>query len=220
MRAIIVGGDYSADYIIKTFIKNHIPFIVVNHDKEVCEYLSKRNHIDVYCNATNKAYTYKELRVDNYDLVVALDESDVKNYVTVMMLKKYFNVKKAICTVSDPDNVKLFRELGVDTPICSSHLLAQRILNDSDIETVMKTLSLENDKIVITELTLRKKYKIVGKEIKDIVFPKLANISCIYRSFQIIIPKGDTKLLTGDRLVICSESKDQEEISEFIKEEQ
>lgn len=217
MRAIIVGGDTNADYIVKTFIRNHIPFIVVNQDKHVADFISKHNHIDVYCNATNKLYTYNELHINNYDLVVALENDDIKNYIIVMMLKKNFNVKKAICTVNDPDNVSIFRELGVDTPICSSHLLSQRILNDSDIESVMKTLSLENDKIVITELSLKDDYAIVGKEIKDVIFPRIANISCIYRSFQIIIPKGNTKLLPGDRLIICSEAKDQKEIIDFIK---
>ncbi len=219
MRAIIVGGDTNADYIIKTFIKNHIPFIVVNEDKKIAEYISKRNHIEVYCNATNKLYTYKELAIENYDLVVALENDDIKNYIIVMMLKKHFNVKKAICTVQDPDNVSIFRELGVDAPISSSLLLAQRILNDSDIESVMKTLSFENDKIIITEVTLKHEYEIIGKQIKDIVFPKLANISCIYRSYQIIIPKGDTKFYPGDRLIICSESKNQKEIIDFIKKE-
>jgi len=219
LRAIIVGGDYSADYIIKAFAKNHIPTIVINENKDVAKYITKHNHISVYCSPTNKLFTYRNLNVDNYDLVVALENDDVKNYVIISLLKTNFNVKRAICKVSNPDNVEIFKQLGVDTPISSSHLLAQRILNDSNIESVMKTLSLENDQIVITEITLKKNYKIVDKTVKDINFPIAGNISCIYRTPKVIIPNGNTILHEGDRLVVCTTTNSQKSIIEFIKKE-
>ncbi|MCQ2793836.1 MAG: NAD-binding protein [Bacilli bacterium] len=219
IHAIIVGGDRNANFIVKAFAKNHIPFVVVNEDPEVAKYLSQENHIDVFCSATNKLHTYQELDVKNYDLVVALEQDDIKNYIIVSLLKKHCKVKKAICTVNDPDNVSIFRDLGVDTPISSSYLLAQRIMNDSDIASVMKTLSLENDNIVITEVTIQKEYLVAGKQIKDIAFPEPANISCIYRSPNVIIPRGDTVLMVGDNLIICSTAKSQKAIIDFIKAE-
>lgn len=219
LRAIIVGGDYSADYIIKAFARNHVPTIVVNENKDVAKYLSKHNHISVFCSPTNKLFTYKDLGIDNYDLVVALENDDVKNYIIITLLKNHFNVKRAICTIQNPDNVEIFRMLGIDTPISSSHLLAQRILNDSNIESVMKTLSLENDQIVITEITLKSSYQIVDKAIKDIGFPEAGNISCIYRSPKVIIPNGNTILHEGDRLVVCSTKNLQKQVVDFIKKE-
>ena len=219
LRALIVGGDLSANYVIKSFKQNHIDIVVLNEKKDVCEYLSKQNHIGVYCSPTNKLYSYNELKINNFDLVVALENDDVRNYIIVSLAKKFFHVKRAICTVKNPENVKIFKALGIDTPICNSHLLAQQILNDSDIESVMKTLSLENDQIMITEITLRPSYLITNKLIMDIAFPETANISCIYRAPKVIIPKGNTKLLAGDRLVICCTSKTKNRVINFIKKE-
>lgn len=219
LRAIIVGGDNSADYIIKSFAKNHIPVIVVNEDEDVAKFLSKQNHIDVYCSPTNKLFTYKDLEVFNYDLVVALENDDIKNYIIVTMLKRHFKVKRGICTVSNPDNVEIFRNLGIDTPISSSHLLAQQILNDSNIESIMKTMSLENDQIVITEITLKSSYKICNKALMNVKFPEEANISCIYRAPNVIIPNGYTVLKAGDRIVVCSTKTTQKHLVDFIKKE-
>lgn len=217
IHAIIVGGGYSADYVIKSFAKNHIPFIVVNEDKEVCTRLSKSNHIEVYCSPTNKEFTYKDLNINKYDLVVALEEDDVKNYIIVTMLKKMFKVKRGMCTVNDPDNVEIFKKLGVDAPISSSLLLSKQILNESNIESVLKTYTFEDNHISITEITLKHEYKIVGKTIADSNFPQDATICCIYRSNNVIIPRGSTTFQDGDRLVICCTSEKQKKVIDFIK---
>lgn len=219
LKVIVLGGDYSSDYVIKMFTKNSVPPIVVNEDKEIAKYLSKRNNISVYCSPINKLFTYDNLNITDYDLVIALDRDDIKNYIAISLLKTYFNVKKAICVVSNPDNVESFKRLGIDSAIAGSQILAQHILNDSGIEALVKSISIESDKIFITEITLKSVYLVVGKALKNIKFPCAANVACIFRNDEVIVPNGETVLLTGDKLVVCSSRENQKTIIKFIKKD-
>lgn len=219
MRAIIVGGNLEADFVIKAFKKQKFSFVVVNGNQEIAKSLSNDNDIVCYCNETNKKYTYEDLDIANFDLVVALEEDDIRNFIICHILKHNFGVKKSICTVKDPDNVEVFKQLGIDSPISASFLLTQRIVNESNIESLIKTLTIENDRIAITEITVKGTWLIENKAIKDIHLPFAANISCIYRNSTIIIPRGDTIICPGDTLIIVSSAKEQNDIIDFLKME-
>lgn len=56
-----------------------------------------------------------------------------------------------------------------------------------------------------------------GKRIMDIKFPARAIIGVIIRRNNIIIPKGDTVINTGDILIIFTTSENAVEIKEFFK---
>lgn len=218
MNVIIVGGNQSADYIIKTFTRSSIPFIVVNGSKEIANKLSRNNNIEVYCGPTNKLATYEDLQIKNYDLVVALEDDDIRNYIIVALLKKFFNVKRAICSINDPHNYSIFKELGVDSPISNSYLLAEQIINNSDIGELTKSVKLEDGKVAIIDISLKKGYKVVGQTLTEIQFPVRASVNCICRGKEIIIPDGTTRLLENDRVIITLSAEDQRKIISFIKQ--
>ena len=47
--------------------------------------------------------------------------------------------------------------------------------------------------------------------------PKYANITCIFRNPNVIIPRGDTVIKDNDKLVIASAPNDQKKVIRFIK---
>ena len=83
----------------------------------------------------------------------------------------------------------------------------------------MKTLSLENDKIVILEALVLSRYKIANKTLKEVGFPSFASICCIYRTPEVIIPKGDTVIKPKDKLLIVCAPNDQKKVMSFLKGE-
>ena len=155
--------------------------------------------------------------VNNVDVLLALTDSDTDNYITCITAKKLFNIKKTVAKVRNPKNVELFKKLGVDSVISSTYLLAQTILNESSIENIIKTLSIEDEKIVMLEIEVEEEYALVNKQIMDIKFPANINIGCIFRDPHVIIPKGNTIIKASDKLIIISTTAEQDDIVEFIK---
>lgn len=217
MKICIAGGGYNAAYVVSLFKDSKDTLVIINGDEDVCKYIAKVTNLPVEHNNPTKVYAFEEAGVQNFDLIVALCNNDADNYVICQIAKKLFGFARAICTVSDPYNVKLFKELGIDSPISDTVLLTQTIKNESSIESMVKTLSFENDNLVITEIIVKEEYVITNKEIKDIGFPKQGTIGCVYRKPHIVIPSGDTRILKGDKLLIISAPSDQEDIINFVR---
>lgn len=221
MRVIIAYGYLEADYIIKRFKqqKGRHRIQAINPSLEVCEYISKENKMSVYHGDPSKVYALDAINAHNAELFISLAQDDCDNFVACLLAKTVYGVKKCICTVKNPRNVEVFKDLGIDAAISSTYQLAEAIKNESSIESMMKTLSIEDDKIVMTEIEVRANYEIANKTIMDINFPLNANISCIYRKPHVIIPRGATVILPKDRLIIVSSPKEQDRIVSFVQKE-
>ncbi|MFU8793199.1 MAG: potassium channel family protein [Acholeplasmataceae bacterium] len=218
MRIVIANGSHEADFIIKQFKKDHHKITIINSDYAFGEYISKSNRVSVFNGDPTKAYVLEDANVKNYDVIIALSTNDIENYVTCITAKKVFNIKRAVAIVRNPKRVETFKQLGIDSVISSTYLLGESIKNESVIDEFIKTISLESNRIMITEIQIEPDYLIANKKITDISFPENINISCIYRDPEVIIPRGDTKILADDKIVIVYHSKHQDQIIDFIKQ--
>ena len=217
MKIVIAGGYHAADYIIKKFKSKQNKLIVINSKREIAQYLTKSNQIPVFYGEPFNYFVLDEANVEDADIFIALGNVDTDNFISCLLAKKVFNVKKCICTVNNPKNVRLYRELGIDSVVSSTQLLATSILSESSIEDLIKTMSLENEQIVLTEVVIKPNYEIANKRIMDLNFPKQGNISCVYRKPNVIIPNGSTVILPKDKLLVVSTPKYQRDILAFIQ---
>ncbi len=216
MKIVLTGGKHESDYIISMLKRKH-NLIVINQDPSFAEYISSHNNIDVFPGDPTKAYTLSDADAKNADVFLALSDNDTDNYIACITAKRLFNIKRTVAKVKNPKNVELFKRLGVDSVISSTYLLAQTILNESSIENIIKTLSIEDEKIVMLELGIQADYQLVGKQIMDIQFPKRVNISCIFRDPHVIIPDGSTVIEPDDKLIIVTTPDHQDELVDFVQ---
>lgn len=219
MKIVIASGYQAADYIIKKFKSSSNKLVVINENREVAQYLTKSNRIPVFYGEPYKYFVQDEANVEDADIFVALSKIDTDNYVSCLLAKKVFNVKKCICIVNNPKNVDVFRDLGIDSVVSSTQLLATSVLNESSLENLIKTMSLEDEQIVLSEVVVKATYDIANKRIADINFPKTGNISCIYRKPSVIIPNGSTIILPKDKLLVVTTPNHQKEVISFIQKD-
>lgn len=217
MKIVISNGKQDADYIVSMYKENKNKVIVINDDEEICKYISKKNHIDVVLGDSTKEYDLKIAQIDNADCFIALSENDITNYVACKMAKKIFNVKRCIAIVTNPKNVSIFKQLGIDNCVSSTYLLAQSIKNEASMESMIKTLSLEDDNVIISEVVIQNDNYICNKKLKDLIFPINSSICCIYRYPHIIIPNGNTEIKSLDKLFIVSSPEAKNKVFELIQ---
>lgn len=211
MRIVIVGGYNKADFLIDSLLKKNHKLVVVNEDKDYSEYLSMKYDISVVCGDPCKQYLLEEAEIDDFDILISLMEKDQDNFAICQTAKKIYNIKKVVCIVTDPKNVDIFKKLGLDTVISATYSISKLIEQASTIESLMNTLSLENEKIIMSEILIDKNYLSVGKKLSEIVFPENAIISCILRNNSMIVPNGSTVIEFGDKLFIISTPENQKE---------
>ncbi len=217
MKIVIANGGNSASYIIDMFKSRQNELVVINSSRSIADELVKKEHVSVYVGSPFRQYVLEEAGAKDADVFVSLCEKDTDNYAACTLAKKMFNVKKVICVVNNPRNVDIFRRLGIDSVISSTYLLAQSVQSESSMESLIKTLSLDNDKINVIEAVVLSRYKIANQRIMDIDFPKYASIAAIYRNFQILIPNGQIVLKPKDVLMIVTAPENHKRLLAFLQ---
>lgn len=217
MIVVIANGNLEANYVIDSFKEDRRnKIIVINSNKEVADYLMKHQHVSVYVGNPWRTYALEEANVYDADLFISLSDNDTDNYVSCILAKKIFNVRKCICLVKNPDNVEIYKKLGVDSVISSTYLLTQNIKTESLEGNLIRSMNLDSNKIVMVEATLLSRYRICNKAIMDINFPSYANIAYIMRDGEFIIPKGNVVLRPRDSLVISCKKDDEKELTKYL----
>lgn len=211
MKIVIVGGHSRSDFLIDSLLKKNHKLVVVNEDKEYSEYLSLKYDIPIICGDPCKQYLLEEACIDDFDILISLMEKDQDNFAICQTAKKAFHIKKVVCLVGDPKNVDIFKKLGLDTVISATYSISKLIEQASTIESLMNSLSLENEKIIMSEILIDKNYLSIGKKLSEIVFPENSIISCILRDNHMIVPNGNTTINFGDKLFVMSTPENQKE---------
>ncbi len=219
MKIVIAGGDSKAEFIISMFKDRKNRLIVINPSAEVSARLVHKCKVKVYTGDPWRRIALEEADAFDADIFLALCESDTDTFACCLLAKKVFNAKKTICVVENPKNVEIFKKLGLESVISSTYLLAQSISSESSMESLTKTLSLDNDKIHVVETVVLSKYAICYKAIKDIRFPKYASIAAIYRNYQIIIPSGSVVLKPKDVLLMVTAPGNAKNLLKYVQNE-
>jgi len=220
MKIVIANGTHAADYVLRSFKRNHKHnLIVINSDRTTANYLATSNNIPVFFGNPSRRFVLENAHIEEADIFIALGYDDSENFVSCMLAKKAFNAKKTICIVANPKNVEIFRQLGIDSVISSTALLTSSIVSESSIEEMIKAVTIEDEKITMIEVVVKESYAISRHKIMDISFPKTGTISCIYRRPNVIIPNGSTLILPKDKLVVVCMTSQKDEIINFIQKQ-
>lgn len=219
MRIVIAGGSSTADYIIKNFKGRSYKVSIINGSKEDANRLARSSKLPVFFGDPTTVQCLTDAHINEADLFIALGKEDYDNYVSCQLAKRLFGVKKCVCIISNPNNIEIFKRLGIDSVVSSTETLVNSIMAESSIEDIIKTMSVESNKIVLTEIVVKPTYSIAHKHISEINFPRTGSISAIYRRPRVIIPNGSTLILPKDKLIILSTPNEQEELIEFIQRE-
>ena len=217
MKIVIAGGFDEADFLIGFLLKKKHKLIVINEDRQWCGRFADNHGVAPMCGDPSKSHILREAEVGNSDVLIALTPSDADNLAICQRAKNRFGVKKVICTVSNPKNVDVFKALGMDTVISATYKVAEYIEQATTIENLIKTLSLEDEKVTLTEVLVSEDYGCVGKKVMELSFPKNAIISCIVRESGMTIPNGSTVIESGDKLLIMSSPENQASAVSVIK---
>ena len=162
------------------------------------------------------AAVLKKAGADKCDSVIAVTGEDEVNLVICQIAKKLFDVKKTIAKVNNPKNVETMRLLGVDIAISGTENIIKQMEREVDNSRIKELMPI-NGKTAVFEVIIPENYVYHGKIIADIKLPDGCNIICITRGDELIIPRGRTKLLSNDELLIVSSVSAANEVRKMLK---
>lgn len=214
-HAVLIGSFHRARALSQSLINKGYNVTVVYHNLEKCKILSENEKINVICGDETKPFILEDANVYDADLVVSLTTRDEDNLVICELCKKKFNVKKTISVLNDPLKTDFFYKMGIDSVICEVNAITNIIEQQAFYEGIATKIPTGEGRISIAEVPIVQDSPSIGKKLWEMNLPKEVIIGCIIRGESSLIPRGDTRILLGDKLILIS-SNEQEVIA--IKE--
>lgn len=215
-KVLLVGGFHKASVLSNSLLKRGYSVTVINDDYKDCLVLAENEKINVISGDGTKPYVLEDASTEDMDIAIALTQNDESNLVICELCKKKFGVKKTVALVNDPRKTEFFYKMGIDSVVCAINAITSIIEQQAFLDEIATLIPIGEGRISIVEVPIPQTSPVAQKKIWEINLPEEVIIGCILRGEQSMIPRGDTRLLAGDMLVlICSKEKEMQAIKEL-----
>jgi trk system potassium uptake protein TrkA len=196
-KIVLVGGGEINYQLAEYFSKNSV-VTIIEEDRRRCEELAE-NLVDILVleGKGTDIDLLKEEGVAKSDAFIAAGESDEANMLMANLAKK-LGVKNSIAVVKDINYTYLTDLSDIDHIISPSASVVDTIL-DYFYQGQVGNNTIFEGQVNVSEVRVKKSSKLANLEL-----PSDLIVALIKRDKNVIIPKGESRLQRGDRLVVLS----------------
>jgi len=216
VKVVIVGGGKVSYYLAKSIIEKGYKVVVINKDEKFCKEMAMKLKALVINGDGTKLNILSQAELLREDIVVVLTPRDHDNLMTAHLVRKFFGVDRIVSLVNDPENVEIFKKLGINTVVNLTLLINQTLEAMMFAEEIEQQIPIEEEKLVFLKFELPADSPVKDKALKDIELPPDSIVSAIIRRNDVIIPRGDTILKEGDRVFVMCSPKVQTKVTELL----
>jgi len=174
---------------------------IVEKDKQVCEAVAKQLDLLVVNGDGCDPDILEEAGAKRADVVAAVTGEDEDNLIICQLAKELFGAKRTVGRVNNPDNERVFAELGIDVPVDATMIIGKIIEEEVSFSDFVNLMSFKRGKLAIVRVDLSEDSPVIDKELKDIQLPQDSVLVSILRGEEVIVPKGNTVLRSGDDII-------------------
>lgn len=203
-HAVLIGSFNRARSLADSLINKGYRVTAINSNYEKSVILAENREIKVINGDGSKPFVLEDANIDFADLAIVLTPKDEDNLVICQLCKKKFNIKKTISILNDPLKSELFYKSGIDSVICEVNAITNIIEQQAFYDGIVTMIPTGEGRIRIAEVPILESSPVVGKKMWEINLPKESVIGCIIRGEGSTIPRGDTRIKSGDKLILIS----------------
>ena len=170
----------------------------------------------VVCRDATSRVALEQEHVEDADMFVSATKDDERN-IMAGVLAKEVGADQSVAVVHQPDFAPLVSRLGIDYAVTPRASIANRVLKLVHQKEVSSLSVLEEGQIEILELPVASDAPVIGKQLKDVRFPKDSLVTTILRGDNVIIPRGDDELHAGDSVIVISSSDSLEGVQKIFQ---
>jgi trk system potassium uptake protein TrkA len=206
-KVLLVGGRTKTKSLAASLIQKGYQVTVINNFYEDCLMLAQIDKLRVISGDGTKPFVLEDASASDADIAIALTSKDEDNLVICELCKKKFHVKKTVALVSDSRKTNFFYKMGIDSVVCAITVVTGIIEQQAFMEKIASLVPIGEGRVNIAEIPISETAPVVGKKLWEINLPKQVIVGCILRGDTTMVPRGDTRILAGDMLILISSGK-------------
>ncbi len=202
MKVVIAGAGNVGSFIAEDLHKAGHEVLAIEQDAGLVAKL--REHIPVrwFVADACEVSQLTKAGVEGADVMVAATGDDEDNLVISLLAKQEFMIPRVVARVNHPKNHWLFNKTwGIDVAVSTPHLLSSLVEEAVSVGTLVRLLQFEQSGARLVEVTLAENSPACDVEIAQLGLPRGASIVAVVRSRNVVVPRGDTILRTGDEVL-------------------
>lgn len=206
-KVLLIGGRNKAKSLATSLISKGYRVTVINDTYEDCLKLAEIDKLTVINGDGTRPFVLEDACAGDADIAIAMTAKDEDNLVICELCKKRFNVAKTVSLLTDPKKTDFFYKMGIDSVVCSITAITGIIEQQAFLDKITTLIPIGEGRVNIAEVPIPGTSPAVGKKLWEINLPKEVIIGCILRGDATMVPRGDTRILEGDMLVLISSAK-------------
>jgi len=201
-RALIVGGGRVGSRLAESLEKKSIHTKIVEKNAEQCKRLAENLDKAIVLHGDGSDHAFlNEVNAGNMDIIITLTGDEETNILTSLLAKR-MGVKKIITKINKFSYFPLMAAIGLKQLISPRLSAINSILRHIRRGKVISAVSIIGDQAEVMEAVALETSDIVGKPLDRLSIPKGVLITGIIRDDQVIIPRGDSVIEPGDKIII------------------
>ena len=203
-RLIIVGGGNIGLFLAEAVEDQHraVDIKLIEIEKKRAEYVSQRLHRTVVIHGDALDLDIlTEANVKATETIIAVSNDDEVN-ILASLLAKRFGCQRSITLINKTTYGPLIGTLGIDAVVSPRAITVSTILQHVRRGRVRSVHSLSDGFGEIIEVDALETSSLVGPPLREAKLPDGVILGALVRDGEVIIPRGDTVVRQGDRMVI------------------
>lgn len=213
---LIVGGGHLGYYLAKALIKNGNEVVIVERDKSLASSLVNELGDSVVIGDGTELGVLKMAGVERADIIVTTTGYDEDNFTIAMIAKQQFRVPKAVSSLRDPNNEKLFKSCGIDETVCSTSVILNLLEQQIDSQNMIPITALDKGNIEVVSHKIEDFSPAIGVQVKNLGLPVGNLIISIIKEDKSYIPVGTSVLEAGDEVILLIPKGTSEVIEKYF----
>lgn len=227
-NVLIIGAGSIATYLTGLLLERGFGVTVVEIDKEKAEKISELYSDAVVIHADGAdPDILEEVRIANFDALVALTGIDEENILISLMAQKY-GLEKIIAKVNRTKLIKMTGILDIDTTFTPKRVASDvinrliRSKTNARGSSITSLYSVEDGQVEVIEFAAIEHSSILNKKLKDLNIREDTLIACIKhqeRNGGIEVPNGDSMISLGDRVLVITTNGSFQTIDDILEDQ-
>jgi trk system potassium uptake protein TrkA len=218
MYVVINGGGQVGSFLAQTLYQKKHDVAVIEKRSDVIKKLAEelpQNVLLVQGDGCDPQ-AQGDAGVGHADVFAAVTRSDDDNLVSCQLARINFNVKRAVARVSSPKNEPVFNALGIRA-ISSTSIISHLIEEEMTVRDIFRLHTLDKGNLCLVELDVPPgDREVFYKTVSELSLPKKSVLVTIMREDKVIIPRGNTEIEPGDRIIALTDIEHEEDLSRIF----
>lgn len=199
MKIIIAGAYAIGSYLAQLLTRNNYDITLLDDVSENLDKLGRDFDLLTIEASPTSIKALKMAGVQQTDLFIAVTPNEDTN-ITACSLAKTLGAKRTVAKVDkyeyvDPENTRVFKEMGIDSVIYPEMLAAKDIINGLKMSWVRQRWDVHGGALVMLGIKIRESCEILSRPLREICGPDDPfHIVAIKRGDETIIPGGNDVL--------------------------